>query len=320
MAAPGISPISQNPDTGIWNTARTAAIIADTLARQRELWGVEADQSEDVNAPVETNSTDINYLPVKNKISVSSILVTQIVILVVFILLEVILFLTYRILIHHNKLDYKRKTIARLLLIAFPIMELIMYSIIFFKNFDRFLGASLLLSISLILIIFSFGVIYIQDEKEKAANSNSSDDEFANTSKLCPGWTTSRIRWNSTVNVSKIASTGTNPPNDDSLLVTGDGRGDESTGLTYDVPLKTWNSKEMTNIIPKNQSSPKPKTPNRSNINSRPGSRAMTPSILKTSKPTFNRSISKNSPNTNKELLPPLKTKEKNKLIKPSFY
>ena len=109
-------------------------------------------------------------------------------------------------------------------------------------------------------------------------------DEYGHSSKLCSGWTPSRIRWNSTVNVSKIATTGTNAPTDDSLLVTGDGHGDgQSRNITQcsDVPLKTWNSKEMTNLEPKNQSSPKPKKSSRPPSRVGTPSRAVTPSILK---------------------------------------
>jgi hypothetical protein len=209
-------------------------------------------------------------------------------------------------------------------------MELIIYAIIFASNFDRLLGGGLLIAITLILLIFSVGVIFIDDSSnDKADGDSSSDDE--NNSRLCRGWTPSRIRWNSTVNVSRIGDsrtdTGTHPPNEDSLLVTGggDGRGDQTSTT---LPLKTWNSKEMTGIIPKDQSSPiqKTKTPTRSK--SKPPSRATTPSILKNSKPPLNRSnrsinispyTNSNSQKdqrtpTKKELLPPLRAKSKNGL------
>lgn len=328
----------ENWEFGDLNTAMMAALMAANykqLARQREQGNGDLDSGQtDVtptvtSSPITTivNRTDHNPSPLINEEKgIHIIIINQIVILVVFILLEIILFLTYRILIHHNKLDYKKRTIARLLLIAFPIMELIIYSIIFFSNFDRFLGGMLLLAITLILLIFSVGVVYISDGIDKHDSSISSD-EYGHSSKLCSGWTPSRIRWNSTVNVSKIATTGTNAPTDDSLLVTGDGHGDgQSTGRNItqcsDVPLKTWNSKEMTNLEPKNQSSPKPRKSSRPPSRVGTPSRAVTPSILKSpnGRPPVNRSLNKSitipvspykkgSTPTKKELLPPLKAK-----------
>ena len=50
-------------DTGgsIWNTARTAAIIADTLARQRELWGLTGDGQGQIEEQIPITTTGIGH-------------------------------------------------------------------------------------------------------------------------------------------------------------------------------------------------------------------------------------------------------------------